>query len=98
MDEVDATVEVVTELLNGNWNGQVVSLSDIGIVTPYRKQCDKIRYVCKTKGYDKITIGTAEVSQGQERLIMIVSTVRTNGNLSKFVVDERVKQILKHLK
>lgn len=91
MDEVDATVTFVKELLNGNWNGQEVFLSDIGIVSPYRMLCDKIRNVCKTNGYDEITIGTAEVFQGQERLIMIISTVRTNGNLSKFVIDERVK-------
>lgn len=64
-----------------------------GIVTPYRAQCRLICDTLKRHGRDvglgAITIGTAECFQGQERPIIIVSTVRTNGELG-FVNSERV--------
>lgn len=40
-------------------------------------------------GEDGITIGTAETFQGQEKPIIIITTVRNNENLG-FVKDERV--------
>lgn len=74
-------------LANGEINGRSITSSDIGVVSPYKLQCKKIAQVIRDKGYENITVGTAEVFQGQERPIMIVSTVRSGGRHLGFVSD-----------
>lgn len=61
----------------------------LGIISPYRAQCDLIRELCETDDLTGITVGTAETFQGQERPVIIVSTVRRKLDLG-FVKDERV--------
>ncbi len=56
-----------------------VSPEDIGVVTPYRKQADKIKENLAGKGLG-IAVGTVEEFQGDERKIIIVTTVQTNLN------------------
>ncbi|KAG4069838.1 hypothetical protein HA402_009545 [Bradysia odoriphaga] len=59
---------------------------DIGIVSPYRLQCNMIRKRCHQNGYRHITIGSTEQFQGQERKVIIMSTVRSgSSNLGDFV-------------
>lgn len=67
-----------------------IEQSDIGVVTPYRLQCRKIRKKCYDFNYKNVTVGTAEVFQGQEKPVMIVSTVRSGGDILGFVSNERV--------
>lgn len=43
----------------------------------------------KSEGYDQIDVDAVEVFQGQERKIIIVTTVRTEENLG-FMADEKV--------
>lgn len=65
--------------------------SDIGIVSPYRLQCEMIRITCKSNRLDQITVGTVETFQGQERKVIIASTVSSQiENLSTFVSDPQV--------
>lgn len=65
----------------------------IGIISPYRAQCRMLEVACQQNkivtGTSGVAIGTAEQFQGQERPIIIISTVRTNDNLG-FTNDERV--------
>lgn len=63
--------------------------SILGIVSPYRAQCRLLKSECARINANEIAIGTAEVFQGQERTIMIISTVRTDADLG-FVKNERV--------
>ncbi|XP_037036186.1 putative helicase mov-10-B.2 isoform X2 [Bradysia coprophila] len=84
MDEVRAVVEFVDELLKPDRLIQL-SQSDIGVVSPYKLQCKIIRRYCETKGYKNITIGSAETFQGQERKVMIISSVRSGGKLGEFL-------------
>ncbi|PFH46788.1 hypothetical protein AMATHDRAFT_153829, partial [Amanita thiersii Skay4041] len=51
--------------------------NDIGIITPYNAQCLKIRSILKAVA-DGIKVGSVEEFQGQERKVIIVSTVRSN--------------------
>lgn len=67
-----------------NLDKATVTQSDIGIVSPYNLQCKKLKQNCKKNGYDDIVIGSAEVFQGQEKSVMIVSTVRSG---KKFLGD-----------
>ncbi|XP_062991081.1 RNA helicase Mov10l1 [Elgaria multicarinata webbii] len=55
-----------------------VSEMDIGVITPYRKQVEKIRILLRTVGLMDIKVGSVEEFQGQEFLVIIISTVRSN--------------------
>lgn len=55
-------------------------LSEVGVVTPYRKQVEKIRQLLQQLGCCKVgggvKVGSVEEFQGQERTAIIISTVR----------------------
>jgi helicase MOV-10 len=55
-----------------------VQPADIGIITPYARQAQKIRKALVSKGIgDEIKVGSVECFQGQERRCIIISTVRS---------------------
>ncbi|XP_013876270.1 RNA helicase Mov10l1 [Austrofundulus limnaeus] len=58
-----------------------VNTSDIGIIAPYRKQCEKIRMLLCKVGLSEIKVGSVEEFQGQEFLVIIMSTVRSNESM-----------------
>lgn len=91
MEEADAVVGYIVRLSRVMLkNGHQLTQQDIGVVTPYSKQVQLIRDECSKKGFSEIMIGSAEVFQGQEKPIMIISTVRTDG-LIGFVNNPRVR-------
>lgn len=90
MKEAHAVIEQIQEILKEKSNDRLIQQSDIGVVTPYRLQCKIIGILCRRLGFSEITIGTAEVFQGQEKPVMIVSTVRTGGILG-FVNSAQVR-------
>uniref|UniRef100_A0A8C4MZY7 RNA helicase Mov10l1 n=1 Tax=Equus asinus asinus TaxID=83772 RepID=A0A8C4MZY7_EQUAS len=55
-----------------------VSASDIGVITPYRKQVEKIKILLRNVDLMDIKVGSVEEFQGQECLVIIISTVRSN--------------------
>lgn len=55
-----------------------VNATDIGIIAPYKKQCEKIRLLLSKVGLSDIKVGSVEEFQGQEFLVIILSTVRSN--------------------
>jgi len=55
-----------------------VEEEDIGVITPYRRQVQKIRGRLDQRGIKGVTVGTTEEFQGQERRIIILSTVRSS--------------------
>ncbi|CAH1265716.1 MOV10L1 [Branchiostoma lanceolatum] len=64
--------------------GGSVKQADLGIITPYRKQVEKLRLLLGSVGLDEVKVGSVEEFQGQERLIIIISTVRSTTNMLKF--------------
>lgn len=93
MKEARAVIEQIRELVEPGVSYRQIQCSDIGVVIPYKLQCRIINKLCQRLGFNDVTIGTAEVYQGQERPIMIVSTVRTGGILG-FVNSEQVSVII----
>uniref|UniRef100_A0A3Q3VQZ5 RNA helicase n=1 Tax=Mola mola TaxID=94237 RepID=A0A3Q3VQZ5_MOLML len=59
-----------------------VDISDIGIIAPYRKQCEKIRVLLGKVGLSDIKVGSVEEFQGQEFRVIILSTVRSNESVA----------------
>ncbi|XP_033018750.1 RNA helicase Mov10l1 [Lacerta agilis] len=55
-----------------------VSQKDIGVITPYQKQVEKIRTLLRSVDLTDIKVGSVEEFQGQEFLVIILSTVRSN--------------------
>eukprot|EP00117_Sycon_ciliatum_P045094 scpid24971/ scgid32453/ Putative helicase mov-10-B.1 len=53
-----------------------LSDSDIGVISPYHNQVTKIRSLLK-KDHETIKVGTVEEFQGQERMVIIISAVRS---------------------
>ena len=60
------------------------SSSEIGVITPYRKQAEKTRMMIQSLSdvdFRLIKVASVEDFQGQERPIIIISTVRSNNSL-----------------
>ena len=72
-EEVVTVVDYIKMLLEDSV--LEVKEEEIGVISPYRRQCQKIRMKLEEK---EITVGTTEEFQGQERRIIILSTVRSN--------------------
>jgi helicase MOV-10 len=77
--EVDVVVKYVKLCLQ-----QQIKEKDIGIIAPYKFQAEKIR--SRLKNNPEVTVETVERFQGSERRVIIISTVRTSGDL-RFVTD-----------
>ncbi|CAI0465898.1 unnamed protein product [Linum tenue] len=71
--EASKVVEVIRKLTTcGNLNE-----GDIGVITPYRQQVTKIKKVLDDLDMTDIKVGSVEQFQGQEKQVIIVSTVRS---------------------
>lgn len=73
--EVVQVVRYTQLLLDGSLP---LTIDDVGIITPYRKQVEKIRLLLKCTGLEDIKVGSVEEFQGQEKLAVILSTVRSS--------------------
>ena len=84
--EVKEVTNYVIQLLSRGISGRKVSPTDIGIVSSYKAQRTKLKYAFKK--FRGIEIGTAEYYQGREKMIIIITTVRS-GNIIEFFEDAR---------
>nr|XP_040049164.1 putative helicase mov-10-B.2 isoform X1 [Gasterosteus aculeatus aculeatus] len=87
--EAEVLMDYVRKLLQTDGKKGVATISprDIGIIAPYRKQVQKIRKALtkvekdfKFKDMSKLKVGSVEEFQGQERRVILVSTVRSSPN------------------
>lgn len=87
--EVDMVIAYIKTILCTERSKYPVNETDIGVVTPYASQAEIIENRC---GFMKgLTIGPAEVLQGKEKQVIIVSTVSVGENsLTNFVTNYRV--------
>ncbi|XP_059632488.1 probable RNA helicase SDE3 [Cornus florida] len=61
-----------------------LSEGDIGVITPYRQQALKLKKALENLGLSGIKVGSVEQFQGQEREIIIISTVRSTVKHNEF--------------
>lgn len=75
----------VGSLLKDGINGKKVSAKDVGIISPYAAQREKLRQVYPIG----VEIGTVEYFQGREKLIILVSGVRSKTATIGFLKNEK---------
>ncbi|WAR05018.1 M10B1-like protein [Mya arenaria] len=97
-DEIAQVDKYLNKLLKEKKKGLQIKQSDIGIISPYRKQVQKLREMIHLKKYNvkkgditvkkgDITVGSVEEFQGQEFKVIIISTVRSNKSLAYRDID-----------
>jgi len=72
-------------------------LSQVGIISPFRKQVEKIRTLLKGRSMQQVKVGSVEDFQGQERRVIIVSLVRSSSQYIDFDLKYNIG-FLKHPK
>lgn len=58
--------------------------ADIGVITPYRQQVLKLKKALDSLALTEVKVGTVEQFQGQEREVIIISTVRSTVKHNEF--------------
>ncbi|XP_057961607.1 probable RNA helicase SDE3 isoform X2 [Malania oleifera] len=78
--EASKVVEIIKKLREST----EVSEADIGVITPYRQQVLKITRALESLDMPNVKVGSVEQFQGQEREVIIVSTVRSTNKHNEF--------------
>ncbi|TKY71145.1 RNA helicase SDE3 [Spatholobus suberectus] len=78
--EASKVIEVVRKLIAGG----NIKEENIGIITPYRQQVLKIKQTLENLDMPEIKVGSVEQFQGQEKEVIIVSTVRSTIKHNEF--------------
>ncbi|NXM45339.1 SDE3 helicase, partial [Gymnorhina tibicen] len=92
--EIEVLVHYLKKLLQsrGKESCPTVSPKEIGIISPYRKQVEKIRKAItsldpdlrKLPDISQLKVGSVEEFQGQERHVILISTVRSCSTYLQF--------------
>jgi helicase MOV-10 len=77
-EEANIVLDYISVLLKGKASRVPVPENDIGVLTPYAHQVQKLQAGLKKKGWRNIEVGSAEAFQGREKRVIIISTVRTD--------------------
>lgn len=96
VSEIEVLVDYLTKLMQsqGKKGLPKISPKDIGIIAPYRKQVEKIQKALKSmkelnkwSDIKELKVGSVEEFQGQERKVIMVSTVRSSMSYVKMDQD-----------
>ncbi|XP_046486556.1 putative helicase MOV-10 [Neodiprion pinetum] len=77
MAEINVIMVYLENLIGTKLGNRKLEQKDIGIITPYKLQRNKIHQELEKRNWDEISVGTVEIFQGQERDVIIMSTVRS---------------------
>uniref|UniRef100_I3K2W4 RNA helicase n=1 Tax=Oreochromis niloticus TaxID=8128 RepID=I3K2W4_ORENI len=82
--EVEVLIGYVRKLLQAQGKKGMAKIAprDIGIIAPYRKQVGYV-FLCVTQVQKIRRVGSVEEFQGQERRVILVSTVRSSANYAE---------------
>ncbi|KAK6913964.1 DNA2/NAM7 helicase, helicase domain [Dillenia turbinata] len=78
--EASKIVEIIKKLTAGG----DLKMDDIGVITPYRQQVLKIRKALENLNMEDLKVGSVEQFQGQEKEVIIISTVRSTVKHNEF--------------
>jgi len=94
--EIDAVMDYVKDLMYFGLNGEKVSQTDIGIISPYKNQYQRIQEQLDMRNWSQIDCGSVELFQGKEKQVIIVSFVRSFTPKLGFLNNERVSVHMKN--
>jgi superfamily I DNA and/or RNA helicase len=57
--------------------------NDIGVISQYRNQTNRIKRILQDNGYSNVTVGTIHTFQGDEKKVILYSPVYSNGSNPK---------------
>ncbi|CRL05448.1 CLUMA_CG018163, isoform A [Clunio marinus] len=83
--DISIVINYVRNLLKHGINGKKVSMGDIGIISPYAAQRERLQEIFPSG----LEIGTVEYFQGREKLIIILSCVRSKTPTVGFLKNEK---------
>ncbi|XP_062564411.1 putative helicase MOV-10 [Armigeres subalbatus] len=75
--EIELVEFYIRKILSDGINGRSIEQKAIGVISPYKKQCIKLKQMCQRHGWNEIDVGSVEAFQGREKPIMILTTVRS---------------------
>ncbi|KAI5109137.1 putative helicase mov-10-B.1 [Silurus meridionalis] len=93
VSEIEVLINYLKNLLlsQGKKGLPKLSANDIGIIAPYRKQVEKMRKALKSvrelQQWKDIKVGSVEEFQGQEKMVIMVSAVRSSNSYVKMDQD-----------
>lgn len=83
IQEIEVVMGYLKKLMGQRVKDKVIGEDDIGIISPYKKQVKKLQKACAKQGWHDLSVGSVEQFQGTEKLVVIISTVRSK-NVNKF--------------
>ncbi|XP_055625196.1 putative helicase mov-10-B.1 isoform X2 [Toxorhynchites rutilus septentrionalis] len=87
VEEANLIIHYIKDILKEGLKGKRVKQSDIGIISPYARQVNYLRKLCDEHNWSEIEIGSTEQYQGREKLIMLISTVRSRCHSVGFLAN-----------
>ncbi|XP_032597081.1 uncharacterized protein LOC6569064 isoform X1 [Drosophila grimshawi] len=92
--EIDAVMDYVKDLMYLGINGEKLAQTDIGIISPYKNQYQRIQEQLNMRNWHQIDCGSVESFQGKEKQIIIVSFVRSFTEYLGFLNNSRRLNVL----
>ncbi|XP_017069246.1 uncharacterized protein LOC108106578 [Drosophila eugracilis] len=92
--EIDAVMDYVKDLMYFGLNGEKLQQTDIGIISPYKNQYQRIQEQLNMRNWSQIDCGSVELFQGKEKQVIIVSFVRSFTPKLGFLTSERRLNVL----
>ncbi|XP_030554711.1 uncharacterized protein LOC115758287 isoform X1 [Drosophila novamexicana] len=92
--EIDAVMDYVKDLMYFGINGEKLAQTDIGIISPYKNQYQRIQEQLNMRNWHQIDCGSVELFQGKEKQIIIVSFVRSFTEKLGFLNNSRRLNVL----
>lgn len=83
-------MDYVKDLMYFGINGEKLAQTDIGIISPYKNQYQRIQEQLNMRNWHQIDCGSVELFQGKEKQIIIVSFVRSFTEKLGFLNNSRV--------
>ncbi|XP_017473968.1 PREDICTED: putative helicase MOV-10 isoform X1 [Rhagoletis zephyria] len=87
--EITTVMDYVRDLLYFGIKGHKITQSDIGIITPYKKQYMRIQDELNLRNWYQVETGAVESFQGKEKNVIIVSFVRSFSKTLGFLDSPR---------